>query len=52
VIRGDVNVGNATLGTLIGAGGLAQPILTGIRLDDVGLVLGGAVPAVLLARPN
>jgi osmoprotectant transport system permease protein len=44
-----INVGTATLGALIGAGGLGQPILTGIRLDDVGLVLEGAVPAALLA---
>ena len=44
-----INVGTATLGPLIGAGGLGQPILTGIRLDDVGLVLEGAVPAAVLA---
>jgi osmoprotectant transport system permease protein len=44
-----INVGTATLGALIGAGGLGQPILTGIRLDDVGLVLEGAVPAAVLA---
>ena len=44
-----INVGTATLGALIGAGGYGQPILTGIRLDDVGLILSGAVPAALLA---
>jgi len=44
-----INVGTATLGALIGAGGLGQPILTGIRLDDLGLILEGAVPAALLA---
>ncbi|MGF1606964.1 MAG: glycine betaine ABC transporter substrate-binding protein [Rhodothalassiaceae bacterium] len=44
-----INVGTATLGALIGAGGLGQPILTGIRLDDFGLILEGAVPAALLA---
>jgi osmoprotectant transport system permease protein len=44
-----INVGTATLGALIGAGGYGQPILTGIRLDDVGLILEGAVPAALLA---
>jgi osmoprotectant transport system permease protein len=44
-----VNVGAATLGALIGAGGLGQPIFTGVRLDDVGLILAGAVPASLLA---
>ena len=44
-----INVGTATLGALIGAGGYGQPILTGIRLDDVGLILSGAIPAALLA---
>jgi osmoprotectant transport system permease protein len=44
-----INVGTATLGALIGAGGLGQPILTGIRLDDLDLILEGAVPAALLA---
>ncbi len=44
-----INVGTATLGALIGAGGYGQPILTGIRLDDMTLILEGAVPAALLA---
>lgn len=44
-----INVGTATLGALIGAGGYGQPILTGIRLDDTGLILEGAVPAALMA---
>ena len=44
-----INVGTATLGALIGAGGYGQPILTGIRLDDVGLILEGALPAAGLA---
>ncbi len=44
-----INVGTATLGALIGAGGYGQPILTGIRLDDMSLILEGAVPAALLA---
>uniref|UniRef100_UPI0025E1B06A ABC transporter permease n=1 Tax=uncultured Xanthomonas sp. TaxID=152831 RepID=UPI0025E1B06A len=44
-----INVGTATLGALIGAGGYGQPILTGIRLDDLGLILEGAVPAALMA---
>ena len=44
-----INVGTATLGALIGAGGYGQPILTGIRLDDLGLILAGAVPAAVLA---
>ena len=37
------------LAALIGAGGYGQPILTGIRLDDVGLILEGAIPAAVLA---
>jgi osmoprotectant transport system permease protein len=44
-----INVGTATLGALIGAGGYGQPILTGIRLADNRLILLGAVPAALLA---
>ena len=44
-----INVGTATLGALIGAGGYGQPILTGIRLDDIGLILEGAVPAAIMA---
>jgi osmoprotectant transport system permease protein len=44
-----INVGFATLGALVGAGGYGQPILSGIRLDDTGLILEGAVPAAALA---
>jgi osmoprotectant transport system permease protein len=44
-----INVGTATLGALIGAGGYGQPILTGIRLDNTALILEGAIPAALLA---
>ena len=44
-----INVGAATLGALIGAGGYGQPILTGIRLDDTVLILQGAIPAAALA---
>jgi len=44
-----INVGTATLAALIGAGGYGQPILTGIRLDDMSLVLEGAIPAAALA---
>ena len=44
-----INVGTATLAALIGAGGYGQPIFTGIRLDNMGLILEGAVPAALLA---
>lgn len=44
-----INVGTASLGALIGAGGYGQPILTGIRLDDMSLILQGAIPAAVLA---
>lgn len=44
-----LNVGTATLGALIGAGGYGQPILTGIRLDNTRLILEGAIPAAVLA---
>jgi osmoprotectant transport system permease protein len=44
-----INVGTATIGALIGAGGYGQPILTGIRLADNRLILLGAVPAAVLA---
>jgi osmoprotectant transport system permease protein len=43
------NVGFATLGAIIGAGGLGQPILRGIRVNDLSLILAGAIPAALLA---
>jgi osmoprotectant transport system permease protein len=45
-----INVGTATIGALIGAGGFGQPILTGIRRDDLSMILfEGAVPAAVLA---
>lgn len=44
-----INVGFATLGAFIGAGGYGQPILTGITKHDNYLVLQGAVPAAVLA---
>ncbi len=44
-----INVGTATLGALIGAVCYGQPILTGIRRDDIGLILEGAIPAAVLA---
>jgi len=44
-----INVGTASLSALIGAGGYGQPILTGIRLDDISLILQGAIPAAALA---
>jgi osmoprotectant transport system permease protein len=44
-----INVGTATIGALIGAGGYGQPIITGIRLADLSLILQGAIPAAVLA---
>jgi osmoprotectant transport system permease protein len=44
-----INVGTATLAALIGAGGLGEPILSGIQLRDTTLILEGAIPAALLA---
>lgn len=44
-----LNVGFATLGALVGARGYGQPILTGIRLNDTGLIMQGAIPAACLA---
>lgn len=44
-----INIGTATLGALVGAGGYGQPILTGIRLADPARILEGAIPAALMA---
>jgi osmoprotectant transport system permease protein len=44
-----INVGTATLAALIGAGGLGQPIITGLSLNDNATILEGAVPAAILA---
>ena len=44
-----ITVGAATLAAFIGAGGLGDPIVTGLALADSRLVLSGAVPAALLA---
>jgi len=44
-----VNVGYATLGGLIGAGGYGQPIMDGVTRLNFPLILEGAVPAVLMA---
>lgn len=42
-------IGTATLAAFIGAGGLGDPIVTGLSLNDTGLIMQGAVPAALLA---
>ena len=44
-----ISIGTATLAAFIGAGGLGEPIVTGLALNDTGLILQGAIPAALLA---
>ncbi len=44
-----INIGTATLAALIGAGGLGEPILSGLNLNDNVTILEGAIPAALLA---
>jgi osmoprotectant transport system permease protein len=44
-----INIGTATLAAFIGAGGLGEPIVTGLALNDTSLILEGAVPAAILA---
>jgi len=44
-----ISIGVATLAAFIGAGGLGEPIVTGLYLNDTNLILAGAVPAALLA---
>lgn len=44
-----INIGTATLGAAIGAGGYGQPILTGLQMNDHREILFGAIPAAALA---
>ncbi|MGE0352023.1 MAG: glycine betaine ABC transporter substrate-binding protein [Gemmatimonadales bacterium] len=44
-----INVGTATLAAFIGAGGLGEPIVTGLALSDTRMILSGALPAAVLA---
>ena len=44
-----ITVGAATLAAFIGAGGLGEPIVTGLALADTHLILSGALPAAALA---
>jgi len=44
-----INVGTVPLAFLIGAGGLGELIFTGIDLDEIGMMLSGAIPVALLA---
>jgi len=44
-----INVGTATLAAFVGAGGLGEPIVSGLALNDTRMILAGAIPAALLA---
>lgn len=44
-----INIGTATLAAFIGAGGLGEYIVTGLSLNDPGIIMWGAIPAAVLA---
>lgn len=44
-----INVGTATVGAVVGAGGLGTPIISGLVRDNPAFVLEGAIAAALLA---
>ncbi len=44
-----ISIGTATLAAFVGAGGLGEPIITGLSLNDHALILEGAIPAAGLA---
>ena len=44
-----ISIGTATLAAFIGAGGLGEPIVTGLALNDTNLIIQGAIPAACLA---
>ncbi len=44
-----IGIGTATLAALIGAGGYGVPIVTGLALNDMNMILTGAIPAALMA---
>lgn len=44
-----VSIGTATLAAFVGAGGLGEPIITGLNLNNTALILEGAIPAAMLA---
>jgi osmoprotectant transport system permease protein len=44
-----ITVGTATLAAFIGAGGLGEPIITGLQLANTAMILSGAIPAAALA---
>jgi osmoprotectant transport system permease protein len=44
-----ISIGTATLAAFIGAGGLGDPIVVGLSLNNTQLILQGAIPAAALA---
>lgn len=44
-----INIAAATIGAVVGAGGLGMPIMSGIRIYDPILIMKGALPLILLA---
>jgi osmoprotectant transport system permease protein len=44
-----INIAAATVGAVVGAGGLGMPIVSGIRTNDSMMILKGAIPVALIA---
>jgi len=44
-----ISIGTATLAAFIGAGGLGEPIVVGLSLNDTDMILRGAITAAILA---
>ncbi len=44
-----INIGTATIGATIGAGGLGTPIISGLTVENYAYILEGAIPAALMA---
>ena len=44
-----IAIGTATIAAFIGAGGFGERIVTGLALNDRGLLVAGAVPAAAMA---
>jgi osmoprotectant transport system permease protein len=44
-----INIGTATLAALIAQGGLGDPIIAGLAVNDTNTILQGAIPAAVLA---
>jgi len=44
-----MTIGTATLAAFIGAGGLGEPIVAGLNLNNPAMVMEGAIPSALLA---